>query len=296
MQDLPPLNYLRSFEASARALSFTEAARELNLTQAAVSGHIRGLEHYIGGPLFRRHPRSLSLTSLGKAYLPGVQQALQQVEQATHAILRRRGSARVVISCPVSLVDHWLAPVVARFGAMHPEISVTIHGRVWEDEPPEIADIILSNVLEEDLGRATLPLWREELLIVCAPELAVEDPSVLAEARLIHSLGRSEVWAQVFARLGLAVAAADPGRAGSCQANTFSAGVALAEAGHGYALVPETYAAAGLAAGRLVAPFGLVGTCPWVCTLSDSSLLSSEPARLMHAFLREEAAHRHARA
>lgn len=153
-----------------------------------------------------------------------MQQALQQVEQATHAILRRRGSARVVISCPVSLVDHWLAPVVARFGAMHPEISVTIHGRVWEDEPPEIADIILSNVLEEDLGRAALPLWREELLIVCAPDLAVEDPSVLAEARLIHSLGRSEVWAQVFARLGLAVAAADPGRAGSCQANTFSAG------------------------------------------------------------------------
>ncbi|MCG7624358.1 LysR family transcriptional regulator [Epibacterium sp. Ofav1-8] len=294
MQDLPPLNYLRSFEAAARMLSFTEAARELHLTQAAVSGHIRALEQHIGGPLFVRHPRSLTLTSLGNAYLSGVQQALQQVQQATHAILRRRGAERVVISCPVSLVDHWLADLVARFGVQHPGAAVTIHGRVWVDEPPEIADIILTNVHEETLDRASLPLWRDQLVAVCAPSYQAQagglsGPQDLPRARLIHSLGRTDVWPQVFRSFGLPVAAADPGAEGACQANTFGSVIALAEAGQGVAVVPGVFARAGLAAGRLMAPLGQVGPCPWVCTLSDSSLLTSDAARALHRFIQAEA-------
>ncbi|MFY1706521.1 LysR substrate-binding domain-containing protein [Tritonibacter scottomollicae] len=294
MQDLPPLNYLRSFEASARMLSFTEAARELHLTQAAVSGHIRALEQYIGGPLFARHPRSLTLTSLGNAYLPGVQQALQQVQQATHAILRRRGAERVVISCPVSLVDHWLADLVARFGVQHPGAAVTIHGRVWVDEPPEIADIILTNVYKETLDRASLPLWQDQMVAVCAPGYltqigGIDVPEDLLRARFIHSLGRTEAWLQVFQRLGLPAATADPGAEGACQANTFGSVIALAEAGHGMAVVPGVFARAGLNAGRLVAPLGQVGQCTWVCTISDSSLLTSDAARALHQFIRTEA-------
>ncbi len=70
MKPPPPLNYIRSFECSARHLSFTAAASELGYTQAAVSNHVRALEHYIGRQLFVRYPRSLKLTEVGEAFLP----------------------------------------------------------------------------------------------------------------------------------------------------------------------------------------------------------------------------------
>src|SRR2546423_15431961 len=67
MKPSPPLNYIRSFECSARHLSLTAAAKELGYTQAAVSSHVRGLERYIGRQLFIRYPRSLKLTEMGEA-------------------------------------------------------------------------------------------------------------------------------------------------------------------------------------------------------------------------------------
>jgi DNA-binding transcriptional LysR family regulator len=75
--DLPPLTWLRAFEAAARTLSFTHAAAELQLTQAAISKHVKSLEHHLHQPLFLRHPRGLELTKSGAAYLPKVQDALQ---------------------------------------------------------------------------------------------------------------------------------------------------------------------------------------------------------------------------
>ncbi len=80
MKPPPPLNYIRSFESSARHLSFTLAAKELGYTQAAVSTHVRALEHYIGRQLFIRYPRSLKLTEMGEAFLPTLRQALGLVD------------------------------------------------------------------------------------------------------------------------------------------------------------------------------------------------------------------------
>jgi LysR family transcriptional regulator of beta-lactamase len=65
-----PLNALRAFEASARHLSFTRAAIELCVTQAAVSHQVKGLEQRLGASLFRRLPRGLALTDEGLALLP----------------------------------------------------------------------------------------------------------------------------------------------------------------------------------------------------------------------------------
>ena len=67
---LPPLNWLRTFEAAARHLSFTAAARELHLTQAAVSQHVKLLEQHLGQRLFARLARSVRLTTAGAAYHP----------------------------------------------------------------------------------------------------------------------------------------------------------------------------------------------------------------------------------
>ena len=80
---LPPLNALRVFEAAARHLSFTRAAQELNVTQAAVSHQIKGLEEHLELKLFRRLNRALLLTDQGQAYFPPVRDALEALAQAT---------------------------------------------------------------------------------------------------------------------------------------------------------------------------------------------------------------------
>ena len=72
---LPPMNWLRAFEATARLSSFTAAGEELCLTQPAVSYQVRSLEDRLGFKLFDRKPRNLKLTDMGEAYLPRVQQA-----------------------------------------------------------------------------------------------------------------------------------------------------------------------------------------------------------------------------
>ena len=74
-----PLNALRAFEVSARHLSFTRAAQELNLTQTAVSQHVKNLEQRLGKPLFRRVPRGLALTDEGLALLPTLVDAFARV-------------------------------------------------------------------------------------------------------------------------------------------------------------------------------------------------------------------------
>ena len=87
-RNLPPLNWLRTFEASARYLSFTSAAAELNLTQAAVSKQIMLLEQNLRKPLFHRKARSFSLTRVGAAYLPKVRESIELLAEG-----RRRCSA-----------------------------------------------------------------------------------------------------------------------------------------------------------------------------------------------------------
>src|SRR4051812_24026469 len=75
-----PLNALRAFEASARHLSFTRAADELSVTQAAISQQVRGLEERLGVSLFRRLPRGLALSDEGLALLPVLADAFGRME------------------------------------------------------------------------------------------------------------------------------------------------------------------------------------------------------------------------
>ena len=77
LQPLPPLNSLVAFEAAARHLSFTVAARELNVTQGAISRQIRLLEDYLGTALFTRTTREINLTVSGSQYYESIRDTLQ---------------------------------------------------------------------------------------------------------------------------------------------------------------------------------------------------------------------------
>ena len=132
-RNLPPLPWLRAFEASARHLSFTNAAAELNLTQAAISKQIKLLEQFLREPLFHRRPRNLVLTKIGEAYLPKVHDAFERLAAGTDEVFGGRNTEVLTVRAAVGFSVNWLGWRLPRFFAQHPGIKVRIVSSVWND-------------------------------------------------------------------------------------------------------------------------------------------------------------------
>lgn len=130
MRRIPPLNWLRAFEAVARHRSFSLAANELSVTQSAVSQHVKLLENYVGTPLFIRQPKQLILTDTGKRYLPLVSHAFSQLESATDEVF---GDDKIIVRlhCDVSFSTLFIAPRLANFQRQYPHIEVQLQHSVW---------------------------------------------------------------------------------------------------------------------------------------------------------------------
>lgn len=130
---LPHLNWIRAFEASARRLSFTAAANELNRTQTSVSHQVRSLEAHIGFQLFERLPHGLRLTDMGLAYLPAVRKAFEDLSTATSGLFGPVSERPVIVRAPISWAVLWLAPRLSNFAAQYPEIDVRLYSAIWAD-------------------------------------------------------------------------------------------------------------------------------------------------------------------
>src|SRR3546814_1682131 len=118
---LPPLNALRAFESAARHLSFTKAAGELHVTQAAISHQVKALEDHLGLPLFRRLNRRLVLTEAGQLYLPVLREAFDAIAGGAARLQQDQESGLLHISVLPSLAAKWLLPRMSRFRDRHPE-------------------------------------------------------------------------------------------------------------------------------------------------------------------------------
>ena len=105
--NMPPLEWLRAFEAAARCGSFTAAAAETGLTQSAISQRIAQLEKTLGTPLFFRQARSIALTIEGEAWLPHVQHAFAGLQDASQAIFGA-SRTRLTLSASQSVIELWL--------------------------------------------------------------------------------------------------------------------------------------------------------------------------------------------
>lgn len=122
---LPPLAAVRVFDAAARLASFTHAATELGMTQAAVSYQIKVLEERVGGPLFLRQARGVQLTPVGAALAERVGGALQTIVEA-YAEARGETQGRLAISATPTFATNFLARRLGRFQMSHPQLSVRI--------------------------------------------------------------------------------------------------------------------------------------------------------------------------
>ncbi|MDR5901125.1 LysR family transcriptional regulator [Halomonas icarae] len=138
---LPSLEWVRVFEAAARLGSFTAAARELGLTQAAVSQRIRHLEERLGVSLFERQARGVTLSLQGEAWLPHVQQALERLTHSADSLFAAPRT-RLSLMASASLIELWIVPRLAALQAELPRrqlVLATMHR--WPDYAQAEADL-----------------------------------------------------------------------------------------------------------------------------------------------------------
>lgn len=175
-RNLPNLNSIRAFEAVARHLSITGAAKELNVTQAAVSHQIKGLEAQMGVMLFRRHNKGLLLTKEGQAMVQPMTNAFDMIADATNLILNSEIQI-LKVSMLSSFATGWLMPRLAGFYAEYPniDIRVMVTGKDF--------DLLKAGDVDLDLryGDGKWPhvecqkFMAEEIFPVCSPALLKGD-------------------------------------------------------------------------------------------------------------------------
>lgn len=230
---LPPLDWLRSFEAAARHGSFTRAARELGLTQAAVSQQIRKLEEELARPLFFRLARRVALTEDGAAYLPHVQAAFAQLARSTRDLFKAgRARESVTLRSPISFAALWLAPRLPRLQQALPHLHLslaTVH--LPEDYQPEGDDLEIRFGTGGWPGRKAWRLAEESLVPAAAPSLLARAPQDWMALPLIGLAGPRESWAAWCAQAGL-----PPPTSLRLRFDTFLAALEAAKAGAGVLL------------------------------------------------------------
>ncbi len=256
-RSLPSLNALRAFEAAARHVSFTAAAEELHVSQAAVSRFVRLLEESVGIALFQRRPNGLTLTDAGQFLATGTSHALDRIEELVRDT-QERGQSRQVLTVGVgpTLATRWLIPRLGRFTLAHPsiEIRVATGGAVAPFNEEWTCAIRLGQ--EPWPGFTAERLFTADLVLVCAPTIAkrLDKPSDLAGVPLLRVRHALTDWPRWSAAAGLPNPLPAQ-RQGGPLFDTYGLALQAAADGLGAALAMKAYVAADIAVGSLVSPF-----------------------------------------
>jgi DNA-binding transcriptional LysR family regulator len=177
-----PLEAFRVFDAAARAMNFSRAGRELNITQAAVSRRIKGLEDHLGATLFTRRGRNLALTPDGERLFQRVRATLEYLEESLEPF--RAGTGEIISIAASGSISHlWLGQRLRDFGKESPGISVRL---LTTDVHSELAsennDLIIIYSTGEHPRWSLTPLLKEVLVPIASPDyLSVRglDPQAL---------------------------------------------------------------------------------------------------------------------
>jgi len=259
LKKIPSPNSLIIFEASARNLSFTRAAFELNLSQAAISKQIANLEQRLGYLLFIRQHRSLRLSQEGKLLFRAVASGLGEIADVVEELSSPSGSISVTVAATTAFAQMWLLPKLGRFMQQHPSIDLRIltsenHlGAV--DEGADIAIKYGDNTWGKTQSTFLLS---GEIYPVCSPSMAQQhqltELSQLAQVPLIDLDDNQWRWVKWQDWL---IDQHSPlkGLRTSIEFNNIPMLYSAAEAGQGMALGWSEFLQDLLATKRLVAPF-----------------------------------------
>lgn len=167
MRQLPPLNWLKAFESVARNQSFSLAAKELNVTQSAVSQHIKLLEHHLKTTLFIRKANAIRLTNEARQYLPTLNHAFTSLEDATDNIFGNRNNV-VRIHSDIAFSTLFITPRLADFQKHYPDIELKIHNTVWWQRSQEsnIQSKLQIRYGDENWAEQSIKLYTDEIFPV----------------------------------------------------------------------------------------------------------------------------------
>ncbi len=195
-----PLNPLRAFAVASRHKTFTAAARELGVSQVAISRQITILEDYLNVSLFERGARSAKLTDVGRAFGLEIAGLFDDLERATQRMITRETESTVNLRVHPTMAHHWLLPKLTDFSRRHPDIRVRFDTRV---EPLDFRGTHLDVAVQ--LGQGTWrdarcrKLFDEEVDVVCSAEYLrglprLDAPEHVTEGELLHSRYRRRAW------------------------------------------------------------------------------------------------------
>ncbi|MEZ8354918.1 LysR substrate-binding domain-containing protein [Vibrio splendidus] len=261
------LSGLRYFEVAARLSSYSKAAEELFVSQAAVSQKIRQLEEQLECKLFIRKGREMALTQEGRTLFQHVSDGFKELVVGLNKIQSEPLQGVIVVRSLPSFASRWLLPRLWKFSVKHPEIPIKL---LTENDTPKLKydEIDVAILQGEDLsveqGLSLEVLINEPLYPFCSPALAnslkFSSPEQLLKCWLIQFKGGHYLWEEWFKRVNV------PMKSSTVQwveVGTFDMGLTTVMAGHGVCLATDSLAGDFIERGLLVKPFN-IGMTPGV--------------------------------
>ena len=296
---IPPLNPLKVFEVVARTRNLTQAAKELHISQSAVSKQLGVLQEYLGTELFRRERHGIALTQAGQRYSEVIAPAFENIGKATADIMRSGSDSTLRVQTYTTFAAKWLIPRLNDFHARHSDIAVVITNSVKDvDFDRDHVDLAIQMGNGAWHGTDTEFLFEDVIEPVCspsfyrthAPEFAF--PQALLRTRLLVSHYRQKDWATWAKQCRYAE------EIQGVESMRFSSSVLTWQAamdGLGIAIGQTALLVDDLRSGKLVAPFGLpVRTGASYYLVRPQLQRQSRKVELFSDWLREQvASHQH---
>jgi LysR family transcriptional regulator, cell division regulator len=232
---------LRVFEAVARLGGMNRAAAELNTVQSNVTARIRSLEDELGTPLFHRHARGVELTDAGRRLLPYAAQVRATLQDARRAVADAGTPAGpLTIGSLETTAALRLSPILAGYARGYPEVDLIIRTGTTCELVQQVLDAQLEGAFVcgpiEHAELAAEPVFREELVLITAPDVRTIDDALKRELRLIvlrAGCSYRERLESILARRGLRAARL-------LEFGTLEAIVGCVAAGLGVTLLPRS--------------------------------------------------------
>lgn len=289
---LASLDLLRGFVAVGRRMSITEAARDLCLSQSAVSRQVQGLEDALGHRLFQRCHRSLRFTPEGERLFAVADAALRELQQVWGELSSPHQEAPVTVLCCIGFASLWLLPRLGRFQTQHPGIDVRLaaHGQPKEADAGTV-DLTIRYCTEQEAPTGATRLFQDLILPVAHPGLVGEGRALdrlVADNTLLEFDNPRYPWLQWADFLG--TMSPSPKPRGMLRFNHYSQVIQAAEAGQGIALGRIGLVEPLLRQGRLAAlvPLEQARSCAYAYWLLDD-VGAREPARVLAQWIRQAA-------